>query len=199
MSEDLEISRPVGIPASPALERAFDVAKEAHRGQQRKDGRPYIEHPTQVAQLLAEAGAGEEMVVAAVLHDTVEDSAVTVDDVRNEFGARVAELVEALTDNPELDNWRERKDDVRRRAAAAGRDAATIYIGDKIANLREVIKLFAFTGEGVGWLEKAPTLDLRIEAWRADLAMARELDVHSGLCRYFEIELNSLERSRAEA
>jgi (p)ppGpp synthase/HD superfamily hydrolase len=197
MSKDLEIQRPIGIPASPALTRAFAVAGEAHRGQQRKDGRPYIEHPTQVAQLLAEAGAGEEILVAAILHDAVEDSELTVDQLRADFGDGVASLVEALTDDPNIGDWRERKDDSRRRVASAGQDAATIYTADKIGNLREVVKLFAFTGEGVGWLEKAPTLDLRIEKWRADLAMAAELGVHQGLCRYFAIELDSLEHARA--
>jgi (p)ppGpp synthase/HD superfamily hydrolase len=186
----------VSIPETPAIERAFAVAREAHRNQQRKDGRPYIEHPTQVAQLLADADAREELLVAAVLHDAVEDSDLTVDDLREEFGGRVAGLVESLTDNPELDTWQEKKDELRSRVAAAGRDAGTIYVADKIANLRELVKLYAFRGESVGELEKAPTLDARVEAWRADLAMAEEIGVYAGFLRYFAIQLDGLEAAR---
>jgi hypothetical protein len=149
-----------------------------------------------VAQLLADAGAGEELVIAAVLHDAVEDSDLTVDDLRGEFGGPVAGLVEALTDDPELETWQERKDELRGRVTDAGLDAGTIYVADKIANLREVVKLYAFHGESVGALEKAPTLDLRIEAWKADLAMAGTLGVHAGLRRYFAIQLDALESAR---
>jgi (p)ppGpp synthase/HD superfamily hydrolase len=192
----LELWRPVNIPASPPLVNAFAVAQEAHRGQRRKDGRPYIEHPTQVAQLLADAGAREELLVAAVLHDAVEDSDLTVDELRDDFGGRVASLVETLTDDPDIDTWQERKDELRSRVAAAGPDAAAIYTADKITNLREVVKLYAFTGEDVADLEKAPSLNLRIAAWDADLKMATELGVHAGLRRYFAIELDALERAR---
>ena len=185
------------VLSSPALARAFAVAEDAHRDQRRKDGRPYIEHPTQIAQLLADIGASEDLLVAAVLHDAVEDSELTVANLREGFGDRVARLVEALTDHEAIDDWTERKDELRGRVERTGTDAATIYTADKIGNLREVVKLYAFEGEHVGELEKAPTLDLRIAAWQADLAMAIRVGVADGLCRYFAIELKALEQARA--
>jgi (p)ppGpp synthase/HD superfamily hydrolase len=190
------IRRPVGLPFSAALTDAFEIAEQAHSDQQRKDGRPYIEHPTQVAQLLADIGAGEDLLVAAVLHDAVEDSELTIAELGGDFGERIAKLVEVLSDDPSIESWTERKDELRRRVETAGPDAGTIYISDKIANLREVIKLYAFQGEQVAGLEKAPSLDLRIGAWKADLAMAVGLGVSGGLCRYFSIELDALERAR---
>ncbi|MDX6636887.1 MAG: diphosphokinase / guanosine-3,5-bis(diphosphate) 3-diphosphatase [Solirubrobacterales bacterium] len=194
--EDTGIRRPVGIRRSPALVKAFELAEEAHSDQRRKDGRPYIEHPTQVAQLLDDVGAEEEILVAAVLHDSVEDSELGVDEIRESFGGRVADLVEALTEDSTIESWVDRKEDMRRRVAALGPGAGAIYTADKIVNLREVLKLYAFHGERAGELEKAPTLDHRVEAWNADLAMAVEVGVLDGLCRYFSIELNGLERAR---
>ncbi len=182
--------------ADADLARAFEVAAEAHRDQRRKDGRPYIDHPRQVAQLLGDIGAEDDLLVAAVLHDAVEDSELTVAELGEDFGEHIAKLVEVLTDDPSIESWAERKDELRRRVEAAGADAGAIYLADKIANLREVVKLYAFRGEQVAELEKAPSLDLRIAAWKADLAMATELGVSAGLCRYFSIELDALERAR---
>ncbi len=185
-----------GLPRSAALEKAFAIAEEAHRDQRRKDGRPYIEHPIQVAQLLADIGAEPDLLVAAILHDAIEDSELTVAALHDGFGERVARLVDALTDDESIDAWTERKVELRNRVERAGADAATIYTADKIGNLREVVKLYAFESEHVGELEKAPSLDLRIEAWRSDLAMAIRAGVPNGLCRYLTIELDALELAR---
>jgi GTP pyrophosphokinase len=67
------------------ITRAYEVAAEAHEGQLRKTGDPYISHPLAVALMLAEHGLDEATVAAALLHDTVEDTPVTLDDLRSEF------------------------------------------------------------------------------------------------------------------
>src|SRR4051794_40734145 len=79
------------------LERAYAVAERHHQGQQRKSGDPYITHPLAVATILAELGMTEATLAAALLHDTVEDTAYTLDELRADFGDEVAMLVDGVT------------------------------------------------------------------------------------------------------
>src|SRR5690348_13714324 len=79
------------------LRRAHEVAEGAHDGQFRLTGEAYIEHPLAVAGILADLRLDVETLAAALLHDTVEDTEVTRDDVREQFGAQVAKLVDGVT------------------------------------------------------------------------------------------------------
>ena len=79
------------------LDRAYELAKEMHAGQMRQTGDPYISHPLAVAEILAEYGMGSQTLAAALLHDVVEDTPLTLDDVRNEFGDTVADLIDGVT------------------------------------------------------------------------------------------------------
>ncbi len=79
------------------IERAFRRAEEAHRGQMRKSGQPYIAHCVAVAQILADMHLDATTIAAALLHDIVEDTGVTIEDVEKEFGKKIAELVEGVT------------------------------------------------------------------------------------------------------
>ena len=95
-----------------AILRAYEVAEQYHSGQLRKSGDPYITHPLAVATILAELGMTTPTLVAALLHDTVEDTAYTLDALRKEFGDEVAALVDGVT----------KLDKVKYGDAAAGRD-----------------------------------------------------------------------------
>ena len=79
------------------ITRAYDVAERAHREQVRKSGEAYIHHPLAVARIVAELGLDEVTIAAALLHDAVEDTGVTVDDVAREFGPAVASIVDGVT------------------------------------------------------------------------------------------------------
>lgn len=80
------------------IERAYRFAKEAHRGVRRRSGEPYILHPIAVAQIvISELGLGSTSICAALLHDVVEDTEFTLDDIRNAFGPKIAEIVDGLT------------------------------------------------------------------------------------------------------
>ena len=80
------------------MRRAYEMAVEAHREQRRKTGEPYILHPIEVARICAEeVGLGATAVVAALLHDVVEDTAVTLGQIKAEFGEKIAEIVDGLT------------------------------------------------------------------------------------------------------
>ena len=79
------------------IEKAYVLAEKNHAGQFRKTGEPYIEHPLSVAAILAELGMDSTSIVAAILHDVVEDTAVTIEEVEKEFNKEVALLVDGVT------------------------------------------------------------------------------------------------------
>ncbi|NEK65468.1 MAG: HD domain-containing protein, partial [Xanthomonas perforans] len=81
----------------PILRRAWEVGASAHAGQTRKSGEPYITHPVAVAGVLAELGLDMESLIAAILHDTIEDTPLTREELASEFGEAVAELVDGVT------------------------------------------------------------------------------------------------------
>ena len=79
------------------IKEAYEFADKAHDGQKRKSGDPYISHPVEVAKILIEYGADDASIIAALLHDTVEDTDVTLDDIKKQFGEEVALLVDGVT------------------------------------------------------------------------------------------------------
>ena len=123
--------------------RVFATAAHAAVGQVRKyTFEPYIVHPAEVASIVRSVPHTDEMVAAAWLHDTVEDTDVTIEDVRAEFGDKVAELVGWLTDvsKPEDGNRAVRKAMDRAHSAAAPAEAQTVKLADLIANTRSIMK-----------------------------------------------------------
>lgn len=95
-----------------------------------------LEHPTEVATLV---GSGdEELWAAALLHDLVEDTDVELTEIADEFGSRVAGLVGAMTEDSSIDDYRERKEEARSRARDSGRDAALLFVADKLSNVRRM-------------------------------------------------------------
>src|SRR5690554_2663429 len=81
----------------PLLRRAWHVGAAAHAGQTRRSGEPYITHPVAVAKVLAELGLDVETLIAAILHDTIEDTPLTHAEIAAQFGESVAELVDGVT------------------------------------------------------------------------------------------------------
>jgi (p)ppGpp synthase/HD superfamily hydrolase len=121
--------------------RAF--AAYAHEGQVRKyTGEPYIVHPVEVMEIVNTVTDDEEVLAAALLHDVVEDTSVTVEDLRAQFGDRVATLVDELTDKsrPEDGNRKVRKAIDRAALAEASADAQTIKLADMISNTRSIVE-----------------------------------------------------------
>ena len=83
---------------SKLIRKAFNLSMEAHEGMRRKSGEPYIYHPLEVAQIcVEEIGLGTTSIVAALLHDVVEDTDYEVEDIRREFGPKVAQIIDGLT------------------------------------------------------------------------------------------------------
>src|ERR1700755_2600707 len=157
---------------SDLISRALTVATEAHGGQTRNGsgGLPYIEHPRMVAATLAARDYGEATLAAALLHDVVEDSDTTVEELRAEFGDEVADLVAALSDDESIESYRDRKDEHRRRVAEVDGDALAIYAADKLANMTTLHAAIESEGMRVAEEYKVP-LALKLEVWEADAAM----------------------------
>jgi len=121
------------------VERAYQVAKTAHEGQLRKSGEPYITHPLAVAEILVELGIGAKTIAAALLHDTVEDTAYTLEAVTRDFGAEIGLLVDGVT---KLDRLKLGEDaqaeTVRKMVVAMSKDIRVILIklADRLHNAR---------------------------------------------------------------
>lgn len=160
---------------SPLVRAALEKARAAHAGQIRNGsgGMPYVEHPMAVAARLDEHGYGEEVLAAALLHDVVEDSGTSLDEIREEFGETVAGMVGALTDDEALDSYRERKAEHRERVAAAAGEALAIYGSDKLTNVKALREAFEAEGDAVRDEFKVP-IELKTEIWEADRDLLRE-------------------------
>ena len=123
------------------IKRAYEIAFKAHDGQFRHSGEPYIIHPVQVAQILYKLGMDSESMVAALLHDVVEDTELTEDDVKKEFGEDVANLVEGVTKLgkvPLFTKEEQQAENVRKMLMAMSQDIRVIIIklADRIHNMR---------------------------------------------------------------
>jgi (p)ppGpp synthase/HD superfamily hydrolase len=124
---------------SALLRSARAFAALTHAGQRREsDGAPFIRHPSQVAQLLRDAGCSEVVVAAGLLHDTIDGTRVTVARLAMLFGHDVANLVAAVSEDPSITTYRQRKHELRERVRKARRDAALLFAATKIAEVREL-------------------------------------------------------------
>ena len=159
---------------SELIGKALEMAEEAHAGQTRNGsgGMAYIHHPIAVAELLAGHGFDESTIAAALLHDVVEDSDASVEDIAARFGETVAQLVAALTEDETIGPFELRKDDHRRHVEQTGGDALALYAADKLSNIRVLRRALASEGEAAGEEFEAP-LDLKEDVWAADLEMLR--------------------------
>jgi (p)ppGpp synthase/HD superfamily hydrolase len=186
-----------GIEAESAV-AALRFARRVHLGQHRKQSHEqYVEHPIAVAGLLSDAGFGGDVIVAAYLHDVVEKTQVESDELRHRFGPETAGLVEALSEDPSVAGYAERKRALRAQVLEAGHDSVVIYAADRVANLRDWLKADPDERERIAE-RLGTTLDERLELWAEDL---RELAASEGELPFLdEIELALRQlRSRASA
>jgi (p)ppGpp synthase/HD superfamily hydrolase len=135
----LAMARTDFVQRSPLTRDALTFADERHAGQKRGvDELPFLTHPLEVACLLHEAGYSDEVVAAGVLHDVLEDTDAEPHDLEDRFGADVARLVAAVTDDPFIEDRAERKAALRRQVAQAGECAAAVFAADKVSKAREL-------------------------------------------------------------
>jgi (p)ppGpp synthase/HD superfamily hydrolase len=142
------------IKLGSRFERAFLFAKEKHAGQTRKaSGVPYLAHLMGVASLALEYGGDEDVAIAALLHDVVEDCGgrAMLKAVKRRFGSRVAKMVEGCTDSDTVPKrpWRERKDTYLQHLKSADEETRLVSAADKLNNLRSILSDYREVGEVV--------------------------------------------------
>ena len=152
------------------VDKAIIYAVNAHKGVPRR-GRdfPYIVHPLEALTIVATMTSEPELLAAAVLHDVVEDTEFTVENIRAEFGDRVAELVDAETEKHDHsrskeDSWLDRKKAALEDLKRAGRDVKIVALGDKLSNMRAIARDFARYGDDF-W-NQFRAKDPQSHAWR---------------------------------
>lgn len=145
------------------IQRAAAFAKEAHAGTFRKGTDiPYITHPIESALIVSLMSDDKELIVAALLHDVVEDAGVKGEELEALFGARVAGLVLGESEDKSK-TWLERKSATLEHLKTADRDKKILVLGDKLSNLRSTAKDYLVIGDRV-W-ERFRVTDKKLHAW----------------------------------
>jgi (p)ppGpp synthase/HD superfamily hydrolase len=176
------------------LKRAFDMASVWHRNQRRKYPGvdvPYVSHLAGVATLLARHGFDEEVVAAGALHDVIEDTGVTYDELARLFGARVADLVLAVSEQDKTLAWEERKRLYIEQFADKPWEAQAITLADKIDNLLSIVVCKAEHGDP--WPMFNRGRDAQLARYDALAAKFAALPPHPLIDEYRDV----LERVRA--
>ena len=152
------------------LDRAIIFAVKAHHNSERRGkGFPYIVHPMEAVEIVATITSDQELLAAAALHDTVEDTDVTLEDIRHEFGDHVASIVEAESDKniegvSETDTWMERKQAAIDRLRQAPLDAKIVAMGDKLSNMRAIYRDYLTKGDSLWQIFHVS--DKSVHEWR---------------------------------
>lgn len=132
------------------IDQAIKFAATAHKNQTRKSTNiPYITHPFAVGMLLQKANCGEEVVAAGILHDVLEDTPVTYEELSVQFGSRIADLVVSASEHDKSLSWEVRKQHTIDRLKAAAIEEIQIITADKLHNLKSIQEDYLLHGEEI--------------------------------------------------
>ena len=132
------------------LNKAIDFAVYAHRNQLRKGTDiPYIAHPVGVAMLLQTVNCPEELVIAGLLHDTIEDTEITMEDIRLEFGDNIAKIVKGCSEPDKSLSWEERKAHTLEHLKTASDEIRLVTLADKLHNIQTIAHDYMQLGESI--------------------------------------------------
>lgn len=141
---------PGWVQDSVLLVEAYSLAETAHRSQRRAtDGRFFLEHVVEVAELLHGAGFDDEVVAVGLLHDAVERGALSEEELRDGIGASIFSLVMVLSEDPTIASFHERKAGLRNQVAAAGGWAVTVFAADKLSDILGLRRGIEAVGDGL--------------------------------------------------
>jgi (p)ppGpp synthase/HD superfamily hydrolase len=168
----------------PKTKAAVEYAQRLHEGQHRAAaGAPFITHPIEVAMLLYETGATDDVIAAGVLHDTLEKTDATAYDIYARFGRRVGDIVGAVSHDPGIPGYSRRNAALRDQVARAGDDALAVFAADKLSKVRE---LPLDDGSGIKVRSR------RLRHYRLSLTMLQERLPDSLLVAALATELDAL-------
>lgn len=152
------------------VDKAIAFATQAHKGTERRGkGFPYIIHPLEAMAIVATITNDPGLLAAAVLHDTIEDTEVTYDDIKREFGERIANLVAKETDVRTAPDgrkltWQERKQRDMDNLRASSREVKIVALGDKLSNMRAIARDYRTIGDDLWQIFRIK--DKATHAWR---------------------------------
>ncbi|MBR2827478.1 MAG: bifunctional (p)ppGpp synthetase/guanosine-3',5'-bis(diphosphate) 3'-pyrophosphohydrolase [Erysipelotrichaceae bacterium] len=165
------------------FDKALQFAIKAHRGQKRKwTTIPYILHPIEVCAIVATLSDDDEVLSAALLHDTVEDTDVTMEDIRANFSEKIAMLVESETENKRKDlpsdqTWKIRKQEsLQRMAEMNDNDVKKLWLADKLSNIRACFRDYVHEGDDL-W-KKFNESDPAEQYWYYNSVLELTRDLH---------------------
>lgn len=144
------------------VDKAIKFAVDAHANTERRGkGFPYVIHVLEAMEIVASMSNDPELLAAAALHDTVEDTGVTVEEIKSGFGEKVANLVKAESDVidssvSETESWRSRKQDAIDRLSSASLEAKMVALGDKLSNMRAIARDYKKSGDKLWEIFHAP-------------------------------------------
>lgn len=171
----------------PLTREAIAFAQERHGAQMRAGDRaPFLIHPLEVASSLKLAGYADDVVAAAVLHDVLEDTDAGREELEARFGPDVSELVALLSDDPEIEDEEQRKDEVRERVRRRNGHAAVLYAADKVSKARELRMLLA---DGLDRQQA----EVKLRRYRKSLEMLEQVIPENSLVLQLRFELEALE------
>lgn len=132
------------------IEKAMEMAALAHRNQVRKGSNiPYIVHPCMVGMTLLKSGCDDEIVASGILHDTVEDTYIKIDDIKREFGDRVTMIVSGCSESDKSQSWEERKSHTIEFLKNAHEEVKIVSCADKLSNITSIYNGYREIGEEV--------------------------------------------------
>lgn len=139
----------MGVSSMNVVEEAFNFAIKAHKGQVRKadQNKPYIVHPIDVSKILSEYNLSEEVIAAGLLHDVLEDTSYSYEDILSLFGEKIAKLVLIATEENKKDSWEERKLRTINKIKNLNLEEKLLLCADKISNLEDMLILFNVKGK----------------------------------------------------
>ena len=174
--------------------KAIEFAAKAHDGMERKkDKTPYILHPLEAAVIVGTMTEDRDVISAAVLHDVVEDTDITIEEIEEKFGPRVRFLVESETEDkradlPPEETWRVRKEESLKELASCGdTDVLMLWLGDKLANMRSFYRIWKT--EGVSMWQTFNQKDPLMQKWYYSTIaeLTSPLREHSAWIEYNEL------------
>ncbi|WP_409305075.1 HD domain-containing protein [Peribacillus sp. SCS-155] len=132
------------------IEGALELASKAHEKQYRKASEiPYITHPVAVGMLLLKEGYAEEIVAAGILHDTVEDTYISLGDIERLFGSNIARIVEGCSEPDKSLSWEKRKEHTIEYLKTASKEVRLVACADKLHNIRTIVRDYEEVGDAV--------------------------------------------------
>ena len=178
---------------SPKITEAIKFALIAHEGQKRNDNRPFIVHPLSVAFILQSAGYREEVVIAGILHDVVEDTKFTEQDIKEQFGEEIAALVMGVTEDKTIKDWSVRKQGYLDHLKTASAEVKALSAADLLDNRRSIFSNLENNNAAI-WSTFSASPEAILRNSEERLAII-QTEVNNEITKELEVVMEKIKRS----